>query len=216
MRKNRSGKIWFGLGVLCFLGAAGLSAFNIWDSHRAGDSVTGIAKEMLEVIPRIEETITALEQLEPELLLAGEYEIPDYILNPDMDMPIQMIEEEPFIGILEIPKLGVSLPVASDWSYPKLRKTPCRYDGTAYKGNLIISAHNYDSHFGRLKNLQEGETITFTDVDGNVFRYEVSSRETIMPEDIEGMKSGEWDLTLFTCTYGGQQRVTIRCEMVGV
>ena len=62
--------------------------------------------------------------------------------------------------------------------------------------------------------MQEGESVVFTDVDGNVFRYKVSSRETIMPKDIEGMLSGDWDLTMFTCTYGGQQRVTVRCVLV--
>lgn len=27
------------------------------------------------------------------------------------------------------------------------------------------------------------------------------------------MKEGDWDLTLFTCTFGGQQRFTVRCSM---
>jgi len=26
------------------------------------------------------------------------------------------------------------------------------------------------------------------------------------------MAAGEWDLTLFTCNYSGQSRVTVRCE----
>ena len=30
------------------------------------------------------------------------------------------------------------------------------------------------------------------------------------------MLSGDWDLTLFTCTIGGQTRVTIRLERVEV
>ena len=211
MRKNRGSRIWFGLGVLCFLGAAGFSVFNVWDSRRAGETVGNVTAEMWKMIPETMES--EMEPPEEDLLLSAEREIPDYVLNPEMDMPKTEINGDDYIGILEIPKLGLSLPVASSWSYPKLRKTPCRYTGSAYQGNLIISAHNYASHFGNLKNLQEGEEVTFTDIDGNVFRYEVSSRETIQPEDIEGMKSGDWDLTMFTCTYGGQQRVTVRCEL---
>ena len=38
-------------------------------------------------------------------------------------------------------------------------------------------------------------------------------RETLNPTDIEGMESGNWDFTLFTCTVGGQSRVTIRFEL---
>lgn len=215
MRTNRGSRIWFGLGVLCFLGAAGFSVFNVWDSRRAGESVETVTNEILKSIPEPVESRAASGFLEEDEFLSAEYEIPDYILNPAMDMPRTEINGEEYIGILEIPKLGLSLPIASTWSYPKLRKTPCCYSGSAYQGDLIISAHNYESHFGNLRNLQEGESVTFTDVDGNVFRYEVSTRETIQPEDIEGMKSGDWDLTLFTCTYGGQQRVTVRCELVG-
>ena len=50
-------------------------------------------------------------------------------------------------------------------------------------------------------------------MDGNVFRYEVVELETLMPTAIEEMTSGDWDLTLFTCTIGGGSRVTVRCEL---
>ena len=54
----------------------------------------------------------------------------------------------------------------------------------------------------------------FTDVDGNVYNYEVAELETLQPAAVDEMKSGEWDLTLFTCTIGGQTRVTVRCDRV--
>lgn len=34
------------------------------------------------------------------------------------------------------------------------------------------------------------------------------------PEEIEAIWEGEWDLTLFTCTVGGKNRVVIRCALV--
>ena len=76
----------------------------------------------------------------------------------------------------------------------------------------MIAAHNYSSHFGRLKNLSQGDEVTFTDVDGNVFSYVVAALETLSPYAVEEMTSGGWDLTLFTCTIGGKSRVTVRCE----
>ena len=104
------------------------------------------------------------------------------------------------------------MPVLSQWDYPALKVAPCRYSGSLYQDNLIICAHNYASHFGKLKNLQPGDTVQFTDMDENVVTFRMVERETLGPTDVEGMKSGDWDLTLFTCTVGGQTRVTIRFE----
>ena len=137
--------------------------------------------------------------------------IPDYILNPEMDMPEEDVDGQKYIGVLRIPDLSLELPVISNWSYPNLKNAPCRYAGSAYMNNMVIAAHNYYSHFGHLKDLSPGDEVTFTDVDGNVFQYEVSALEILSPFAVEEMTSGDWDLTLFTCTVGGQSRVTIRC-----
>ena len=39
-------------------------------------------------------------------------------------------------------------------------------------------------------------------------------QETLEPTDEEAMTTGDWDLTLFTCTPGGQTRVTVRFQRV--
>ena len=127
-------------------------------------------------------------------------------------MPVQEIEGKEYIGLLQIPSLELTLPVIREWSYSSLKIAPCRYEGSVYKDNLIIAAHNYRSHFRRLGELEAGETVTFVDAAGNVFVYEVVISETLPPTAVEEMKGGDWDLTLFTCTYGGQYRVTVRCE----
>ena len=48
-------------------------------------------------------------------------------------------------------------------------------------------------------------------MDGAVWQYEVEEVDILAPSDVEGMTAGEYELTLFTCTYGGQSRVTVRC-----
>lgn len=107
---------------------------------------------------------------------------------------------------------GRELPVISSWDYPGLRIVPCRYTGSAYTDDLVIAAHNYASHFGRLRELSQGDSIRFTDTDGNVFDYVVSELEILEPYAVSQMTEGDWDLTLFTCTPGGQYRVTLRCN----
>ena len=137
--------------------------------------------------------------------------IPDYQLNPEMQMPEVKVLGDGYIGVLSIPALGLELPVMSEWNYPNLRKAPCRYVGSAYLDNLVICAHNYDRHFGRIKSLAIGDKVVFTDTDGNVFNYHVAEQEILRPYASAEMKTG-WDLTLFTCTIGGRTRVTVRCE----
>jgi len=142
-------------------------------------------------------------------------EQPIFVRNPDMEMPVEKIDGNYYIGILEIPSQELSLPVMSEWSYPNLRTAPCRYSGSVYSGDLVIAGHNYARHFGVLKNLAENEDICFTDTQGNVFYYRVCQSETLEETDVERMQAGEWDLTLFTCTYGGEKRVAVRCELLG-
>ena len=137
--------------------------------------------------------------------------IPEYVLNPDMDMPAEQSDGYNYIGRLEIKPTNTSLPVISEWSYPGLKIAPCLYSGSAYKNNMIIAAHNYKEHFGTLKYLEKGDKIDFTDINGILFEYEVSAVEILKADDTERIKDGRYDLTLFTCTTGGQARVAVRC-----
>lgn len=134
----------------------------------------------------------------------------EIVLNPDRPMPDVEIDGYNYIGLLEIPVLNLELSVMESWDYERMRIAPCRYSGSAYKNNLIIAAHNYTSHFGTLRDLQPGDQVHFTDMDGSVFTYTVSQTTLLDGTAVEKMESGTWDLTLFTCTLGGQARVTVR------
>lgn len=122
------------------------------------------------------------------------------------------IEDNTYIGILEIPALNISLPVMNEWNYEKLKISPGRYAGSILENNLIIAGHNYKSHFGKLANLQKDDKIIFTDVEKNKYEYQVTEIIHIDETDQETMINGEWDLTLFTCTLDGKKRLTIRCK----
>ena len=135
-------------------------------------------------------------------------------MNPYMDMPVQKIDGYSYIGVIEVPTLGFRLPVQDEWSYPNMKISPCRYKGSVYLGNMIICAHNSSAHFGSLKTLNEGDEVYFTDIDGNQFAYQVKGIEILSPTAVDEMESGDWDLTLFTCTLGGGARVTVRCSKV--
>ena len=181
-----------------------LTAYNLWDERRAGEA----ARRALEQMPETEQRPDALPSG------PGEQEIPDYILNPDMEMPTVDIDGTLYIGTLDIPALDLSLPVISEWSYPGLKIAPCRYAGTAYKGNFVIAGHNYSTYFGPLGRLSSGDRVDFTDVDGNLFSYEVAEIQTLDPADVDDMVADGWDLSLFTCTPSWTKRLTVRCDKI--
>lgn len=196
------------IGLLLLAAAMALSAYNLINDRNAGIS----AEEALSDLKTHIEIPEQIQDENSEFL--SENDIPVYILNPEMEMPVVELNGNYYIGILTIPALELELPIMSEWDYPGLQKTPCRYYGSAYNGSLVIAGHNYDRHFGRLKTLSVGEFVSFTDAEGNVFNYEVGALETLKNTESEEMKTGDWDLTLFTCTIGGQYRVTLRCYRV--
>lgn len=206
--KNKKGLPLIIFGAVLILFAGIFALYNIYESNNAGKKAEEAASHMLGLIDEAKDEIDSYTKNEEVEF------IPDYILNPEMDMPAKEIDGHRYIGVLEIPSLGITLPVLQSWSNSLLKVAPCRYEGSAYTGGLIIAAHNYSSHFANIKNLQQGELLYFTDTVGNSFEYAVAYQESLKATDIEEMKAGEWDMTLFTCTPGGQFRVTVRCVKV--
>ena len=117
-----------------------------------------------------------------------------------------------YIGYLSIPKLELDLPIMSQWDNKRLRIAPCRYVGSVRGEDLVLMAHNYAKHFGRLSQLSQGDMVIFTDMDGVVTQYQVMAQDILAPDAVEEMTAGAFDLTLFTCTYGGRSRVTVYCD----
>lgn len=140
-------------------------------------------------------------------------EIQDVLQN---SVPTLEVEGERYMGLLSIPTLDLTLPIASPWSETKLSSTPCAYQGTIQEGNLIIAAHNFTAHFGTIHQLQVGDVATITDGSGQQYQYIVTAQETIDGNDLDGLYAGDWDLTLFTCLYGNNtQRVVVRLTQQG-
>lgn len=212
---NNSGKKFILLGLLLIATALLLAEYNLYDALRAKRAAMVAVNELEEIIPVSPDRKPLDQSSDDEPLIADRRTvIPDYVLCPNMEMPVETINGIDFIGVLRIPALELELPIISVWSYADLKTAPCRYSGSAYLNNLIICGHNYTSHFGNLKLLRAGDAISFTDMDGNEFLYEVAELETLQPTAIEELDLGEWNLTLFTCTVGGQSRVVVRCKAV--
>ena len=200
---RRIGKFFVVVGVFWLLAGAGFVAKNLLEQKNAGE----VSKSVLSDL-NMEEMVELAKEWDEE------FEIPEHELRPNMEMPEVEIDGIAYIGALRISALDVELPVISETTYPYLRKAPCRLQGSVYLDDLVIGAHNYATHFGRIAELSYGDRMTFTDMDGNLFVYEVADIEIVEPDQVEYVCSGEWPLSLFTCTVGGRKRVVVRCEKV--
>lgn len=210
-------KVLVSAGLLLLAAALALTGYNIYANAQAEKSVNAALEELAAIIPTAQ--VTALPQETEAVEEVETTSTPEPTPTPTAEiaaveeMPSVVVEEQDYIGTLNIPALSLTLPIISEWSYPRLKVAPCRYSGSVYSNDLIICAHNYASHFGKLKDLVEGDSVSFTDLDGNCFNYTVSAIETMDGTAVEEMESGSWDLTLFTCTVGGAARIAVRCTL---
>ena len=188
--KQKTGVICILLGTICILGAVGCIVYNHWESRNAAKVTESLLEDIQSVIDE--------EKTEQD--------------NVQTEMPTVKVDGYECIGILSVPVLKLELPVLTDWSYEKLKKAPCHYYGSYYEEDFVIAAHNYKVHFGRLSELQVGDAVTFTNVNGVVYRYEVELLETLPKDATKEMITSGFALSLYTCTPGGGNRVTVRCK----
>lgn len=206
MKRIQFNVILTGVGIVMIVCALVLTAYNVVDSMRAYKSASSALEQLYLANPAIDHSYNKDSMIEID-----RENIPDYVLNPAMDMPKITIDGQDYIGVLSIPLLKIELPVIDSLDYEKLKIAPCRYSGSAYTENMVIAAHNYTRHFGRLSNVSIGDGVIFIDTDGNEFRYEVVEIEVLDAESVKEMTESDYGMTLFTCNYAGNRRITIRC-----
>ena len=197
------------LGITCLLAAAGFVVYNRFESNAGAQFSQALLQGMQEKIQE-----TAQNEAEQPEERAGETVTEEFSEIVPGEMAAISVDGYNSIGFLTIPVLELELPVLADWSYEKLKKAPCHYYGSCYDSDFVIAAHNYPAHFGRLSELRQGDMIFFTDAVGERHYYEVVLLETLEPTATEEMITSGFDLSLYTCTTGGNNRVTVRCRAV--
>lgn len=190
---RKAGTVCMFLGAALIVAALSLFLWNQWEDHQA-DAAAGAALSQVE--DQIEADAAATP--DPYSTEMTEVEVDGYL----------------YIGYLSISSQDLELPVMSSWSYDQLKIAPCRYYGSTKTDDLVIAGHNYTRHFGPIGNLVPGDEVCFTDMDGVTTVYEVAEVDTLNPTAVEEMTASGFDLTLFTCNYSGQARVTVRCNRV--
>jgi len=197
---NKLGKVFITLGIILIAISVSMIIYNKYEDLSAG-------KASQDVLAIIEENVEE-NNIENDL---------DILVNDSSkEMDTTKIKGYDYIGTIIIPKLNLELPIMSEYDYDRLKKAPCRYYGSIYTNDLIICGHSYKTHFRYLNKLKQKDLVVFTDVNNTSYIYEVLEIEVLEKTDVEKMINNDYDLTLYTCTNGGIDRLAIRCNRVEI
>lgn len=205
--KRKIGIVFMAVGMAMILAALLLLLYNQNQSRLAGEAAQ---KQLDDLWESIRTTVTERENA----LYTGEI--------PPQQLYLDGVEGEPavpvlpangydYMGILSMPTLGLELPVMDRWDYIRLQIAPCRHFGSAEENNLVIAAHNYSTHFGKIHSLRPGDLLYFTTAAGEQITYTVENIQTMAPTQVLEVRESPWDLVLYTCTLGGRNRVVVGC-----
>lgn len=184
MRSKKRSSVFLTLGFLFVFVGLGYWFNNYLESQRAGKE----ASEMLE-------------QLEGHIASRS---------NEIESKNLDLIDVNGMIGILSIPSKGIQLPVKTDYSLEAIKTAPAQYRGEQEEfENFVIAGHNYSTHFRELKNMAVGDKIIFTDTYGKENSFSTVDISTIAADDFEALRSGNWDVALFTCTLDSTRRIVV-------
>ncbi|MEK6222809.1 MAG: sortase, partial [Chloroflexota bacterium] len=115
--------------------------------------------------------------------------------------------------VLEIPSLGVSMPVVGvpldngEWNTSWLGDAAGWLSGTSFPtwaGNTVLTGHVWNSFnnpgpFNKLKDLQHGDQFLIHAF-GSVYTYEVRDSQQVYASDLSVLKHSDYDtVTLLTC-----------------
>ena len=201
MRKS-PGILCIVIGSVLLLAALGLYGYNRYEDAQAGAEAQVVVQDLEQ---KLEQTVSRAESTETS-------SDSEEMLSPEL--PVVMLDGYDYIGVISIPAIDIKLPVMSDWSYPKLKISPCREFGSSRTDDLVIAAHNYESHFGKLGSVSVGDNVIFTDMDGVENHYIVQKTDILQPTDVDAVEHSGYDLVLYTCTYGGKTRITVFCDRI--
>ena len=150
-------------------------------------------------------------------------------IEKEIPTPIPEPEEEPLIpldtmyngfavaGKITIPKTGVDTLFLDSVSVERMTQAPCLLYKTGdinVSGNTFIVGHNYRNGtlFSDNKNLEVGDKIIITAMDGSSREYTIYDKFITTPEDTTYLKREIGDspeITLQCCTDDDENRIII-------
>ena len=183
--------LWVGIGLLVATAVALL--LWQWGIHSSQEKAAGYVRTIRTLIP--EPQGTALEE------------------RSNNTMSALSIDGKNFVGILEMPKYGSSLPVCADWG--KVTKYPCRFSGSLYDRSIQIGATTQAGQYDFYQDISVGDSLLYTDMEGNRFSYTVRDIRYEKHADQAALQQVDADLTLFIQNIFAFEYIVVFCDVSG-
>lgn len=131
----------------------------------------------------------------------------------DNTMSVLPVEGKNFLGVLEMPRYGSSLPVCADWG--EVSQYPCRLSGSVYDRTIQIGGTSQKGQYDFYREISVGDAVFLTDMEGNRFSYQVTDIRYAQHADQETLHQREAALTLFIKNIYSFDYILIFCNPVG-
>ncbi|MBR4282443.1 MAG: hypothetical protein IKT35_01880 [Clostridia bacterium] len=156
-------------------------------------------------IKKAESTVTTIFGTIPEVQNSALEE------RQNNTMPTLNVDGKDFVGVLEMPRYNSSLPVCGDWG--SVSKYPCNFYGSIYDGTMQIGLTSQKGQYDFYREISVGDTVTFTDVEGNRYTYLVTDLRYEKHADKSTLEKEESSLTLFIKNVYGFEYLIVYCNV---
>lgn len=188
---SRRHKIVQTLGCLLILGSMGILLFSQFRAKKAQEDAAKITEKICAILPPrsvgVMDTYTCTE------------------------MPVLQIDGRDFVGLVEIPTFGVTLPIYNAWDAAKTTDYPCRFCGTVYDGSLVIGGADQQGQFDFLDRIELGNVIKVVDMTGGEYEYTVTRVDRSKTAEADILIDDSCDLTLFVRDTYSLDYLIVRC-----
>ena len=128
------------------------------------------------------------------------------------EMPVLQIGGTDYVCLLEVPSMGLCLPIQNQWKSGILTTQPGRFWGSIYDGSLILGGGNQAGQFDFCTMLDIGDPLLLTDMQGTQFRCSVENIQRSSAADFETLSDGAYPLTLFVQEKYDGRYIIVRCD----
>ena len=129
----------------------------------------------------------------------------------DNAMSVLSVDGTDFVGIIEIPHYDSSLPVGAAWG--KSSEYPCRFSGSVYDGTMQIGATTQKGQYDFYRELSVGDTVVYTDIEGNRYTFAVTSLRYEKHVDQSTLQREDVTLTLFIKNIYSFEYLIVFCDV---